>query len=112
MSRNPGARRPLCPGAARGPGVAGWPGYLHKRDVTLLDTFVPLGGGQGELGRCAGVGVLRETHAVNTPVVVLSVLTNTRVHDELAKLNVSAILRKPVLPSELKESVEHALGID
>ena len=55
---------------------------------------------------------MRETHAVKTPVVVLSVLTNTRVHDELEKLDVSAILRKPVLPSELKKSVEHALGID
>jgi len=88
---------------------------LRTCDLILLDIFVPVGGAPGDFGRYVGLHLLRrlrETHAIKTPVVVLSVLTNSRVHDDLEKLDVSAILRKPVLPSQLKVAVEQALGID
>lgn len=88
---------------------------LRTCDLILLDIFVPVGGAQGDFGRYVGLHLLRElrqTHAVKTPVVVLSVLTNSRVHEELTKLDVHAILRKPILPSLLKKTVEDALGLD
>jgi len=87
---------------------------LRTCDLIVLDISVPVGTAPGEYGRYSGVDLLRElrtVHDVHTPVIVLSVLTDDHVLSEVRKLGVSEILRKPVLPSRLKEAVDRALGI-
>lgn len=85
---------------------------LRASDLILLDIFLPPGGHVGDYGRYAGLQLLRELrrqHDVRTPVIVLSVLTNSNVYTELLELDVAEIVRKPVLPSKLKQIVERIL---
>lgn len=85
---------------------------IRNCDLVLLDVIVPLGGVDRQYTRYAGRDLLRElreVHKITTPVVVLSVVSNPEVQRELEGLQVSDIVKKPVLPSRLKERVEQAL---
>jgi CheY-like chemotaxis protein len=86
---------------------------LRECDLILLDIFVPTGALEENYGRYTGLKLLqqlRQAHGIKKPVIVLSVLTDQKILKELRKQNVAAILRKPVLPSQLKETVERVLG--
>nr|MBC7245974.1 response regulator [Chloroflexota bacterium] len=88
---------------------------LRECDLILLDIFVPRGAIERDYGRYTGLKLLqqiRNLYGIKKPVVVLSVLTEPKILKELKKQNVAAILRKPVLPSLLKETVERVLGIE
>jgi CheY-like chemotaxis protein len=54
---------------------------------------------------------LRNDHNIQSPVIVLSVVGNTDVIQELNSLGVRSVLRKPVLPSELRHTVATCLGL-
>lgn len=86
---------------------------LRECDLVLLDIFVPTGSVEGNYGRYTGLKLLqqlRDLHGIKKPVIVLSVLTDPKILKELRRQNVADILRKPVLPSQLKETVERVLG--
>lgn len=85
---------------------------IRTADLLLLDMIhLPPATGE-DFGRYPGLTVLRqlrETHGVATPVVVFSVVSHTQTHAQLRELGVADIIRKPVLPSELKRRVEQVL---
>ncbi|MBC7260980.1 MAG: response regulator [Chloroflexi bacterium] len=86
---------------------------LRECDLILLDIFVPSGVVDENYGRYTGLKLLqklRNLYGIKKPVVVLSVLTDPKILKELKRQNVAATLRKPVLPSQLKETVERVLG--
>jgi CheY-like chemotaxis protein len=81
-------------------------------DLILLDIILPLGEASGEYGRYSGLGLLaelRDQHEIKLPVVVLSVITNPQAQAQFEKLGVKDVIRKPVLPSTLKQRVEQVL---
>jgi len=87
---------------------------IREADLILLDMILPPGQTDRKFGPYPGLEVLeelRQVHGVTTPVVVLSVVTREEVHRRLCELGVAKenILRKPVLPSKLKERVEQVL---
>ena len=87
---------------------------IREADLILIDLIVPPGGAKGRFGRYAGLDVLRElreVHNVETPAVLLTVVTREEVVEQAKQFNVVDVVRKPVLPSELKERVERALGL-
>lgn len=86
---------------------------IRSADLILLDMILPPGAFQGELGRYPGLYILeqlRRKHDVTTPVIALTVVSRSTLHDELRALGVADILNKPVLPSELKQRVEEVLS--
>ncbi|MGC8786992.1 MAG: response regulator [Anaerolineae bacterium] len=86
---------------------------LRECDLILLDIFVPSGAVDENYGRYTGLKLLqklRNLYGIKKPVVVLSVLTDPKILKELKRQNVAATLRKPMLPSQLKETVERVLG--
>jgi DNA-binding response OmpR family regulator len=85
---------------------------IKRADLILLDMILPPGHTERPFGRYAGKDVLRElrhTHNVKTPIVVLTVVTDEDVLRQVEDLGVADIVRKPVLPSELKERVQQVL---
>lgn len=90
-------------------------GHLRSCDLILLDIILPTGDNKEEgIERYTGLSILRaiREYGIDKPVLVLSVVSNPRVLDELHRLKVAGIVRKPVRPSVLKEHVETILGID
>ncbi len=86
---------------------------IRNSDLILLDMILPTGGVEGPFGHYPGLDLLRllrEEHGITTPVVAFSVVTNPDVHTELLRLGVNVVVRKPVLPSKLKEAVDRALS--
>jgi DNA-binding response OmpR family regulator len=91
---------------------------IRAADLILLDMILP--SGNGNQGQGASVSsemplggqllqFLRE-QGINTPVVVLSVKRDQQLASALQALGtVPVILRKPVLPSILKERIEDVL---
>lgn len=81
-------------------------------DLILLDIIMPIGTGPaGAEERWGGLTLLRqlrEEHHIDKPVVVFSVVSNEHVLEQLRDLGVADIVRKPVLPSQLKQRVEAA----
>jgi len=89
--------------------------HLRSCDLILLDIILPVGDKREEgIERYTGLSVLRaiREYGIDKPVLVLSVVSNPKVLDELHKLKVAGVVRKPVRPSVLKERVEAILGID
>jgi CheY-like chemotaxis protein len=87
---------------------------IREADLILIDLILPPGQAKDRFGRYAGLDVLRElrkVHNVKTPVVVLTVVTREDVLEQVEQLDVADIVRKPVLPSELKGRVERVLGL-
>lgn len=85
---------------------------IRNSDLILLDIILPPGDVSRKYGRYSGVELLqglKEEHRIETPVVVLSVVTNVEVYRRLRELGVKDIIRKPILPSKLKGRVEHVL---
>ncbi len=87
---------------------------LRKADLILLDMILPPGTSEltHPTERYPGQALLREIReaGIETPVIVLSVVAREDVHRELERLGVAEVIRKPVLPSELKKRVEAVLG--
>lgn len=86
---------------------------LRTCDLILLDMILPPGDLDEDFGYYSGVPLLRrlrEEHGIATPVIVFSVVDPNRVIDELYLLNVADYVRKPALPSELKQAVDAVLG--
>ena len=88
---------------------------LQLADLILLDLLLPPGSNGRDFGDYPGIRFfreLREVHQVKTPIVVFSVLSQADLLEELKNLGAADIVRKPVLPSELKERVERVLERD
>lgn len=86
---------------------------IRNSDLILLDMFLPTGEAEGPFSHYPGLDLLqllRDEHGIATPVVAFSVVTNSVVHTKLLRLDVKSIVRKPVLPSELKAAVDRALS--
>jgi DNA-binding response OmpR family regulator len=86
---------------------------IRKADLILLDMILPPGQEDTHYGRYAGIDILRELrdkHGIGTPVIVFSVVNDEGIIHKLNEFGVTDIIRKPVLPSELKKRVEEALG--
>ncbi len=78
---------------------------MRSADLVLLDMILPPGDTERKFGAYAGCEVLRlmrQTYHIETPVLILSVVTNSELRAEIESLGVSGIVRKPMLPSELK----------
>jgi DNA-binding response OmpR family regulator len=87
---------------------------LRKVDLILLDMISPSGEGRtsGGYGTYPGLQLLQELrnlHELRIPVVAFTVVTKREVLEELKRLGVADIIRKPVRPSELKERIEAVL---
>ena len=86
---------------------------IQEADLVLLDLILPTGREGERQIRYAGKTVLRqlrELHKTKPPVVVLSVVANEAILEKIDRLGVSVILRKPILPYSLKETVEQVLA--
>jgi len=82
-------------------------------DLILLDVIIPDGSEEEDVRPYLGLEFLRELMDSGQkvpPVIVLSVVTNAAVIHEFNKLKVADIVRKPVLPSELRRRVEETLS--
>jgi CheY-like chemotaxis protein len=88
---------------------------MRHADLLLLELLLPEGRpGPAPTDPYAGLTLLeelRETYQIKTPAVILTVVNASDVLQRLTSphLGVVAVLRKPVLPSELKATVERAL---
>ena len=85
---------------------------LRSCDLILLDLILPSGETAWLSGRYPGIMLLeklRSEFAVDTRVVVFSVVSNLEVNEALRRLDVKEIINKPILPSELKRRVEEVL---
>jgi two-component system, response regulator YesN len=86
---------------------------IRQADLLLFDMIYPSGTGEDIEKRYPGLAVLemlRNEYHIDTPVIVLTVVTNPEVRNRLTALNVVDIINKPVRPSVLKSRVEQALG--
>ena len=91
---------------------------IRNADLILLDTLLPTGqldtfpSGR-KFNYYTGTELLEELrtvyHVTNLPVIVLSVVHREEVLQQITKLGVTEVLRKPVRPSVLKARVEEAL---
>jgi len=81
---------------------------IRKSDLILLDIILPSGNPEKPYSRYAGIQLLRElreTHHIENPVVVLSIVISPEIHQEALDLGVKDFVTRPVWPSELKERV-------
>lgn len=86
---------------------------LRTCDLILLDMILPPGDLDEDFGYYSGIPLLRrlrEEHGLATPVIVFSVVDPNKVQEQLNLLNVAGYVRKPALPSELKEAIYEVLG--
>ena len=80
-------------------------------DLILLDILGPAGKERED--RYPGLELLKElvhAHHSTVPVICFSVSRRPEVMKELRELKVVDILRKPILPSELKRKVDEVLA--
>lgn len=88
---------------------------LRDASLILLDIFLPDGDEEDYPDRYVGIHLLkdlRENHAIELPVIVFSVLDPLDWRDELqSNQGVVKFLRKPVLPTDLKDAVDEVLGL-
>ncbi len=85
---------------------------LHTCALILMDVILPPGCDK-DFGYYSGTSLLRmlrEEHKIMTPVIVFSVTDRSKVEERLASWNVADYVRKPALPSELKEVVDAVLA--
>ncbi|MEW6402141.1 MAG: response regulator [Chloroflexota bacterium] len=86
---------------------------LESADLLLVDMIHPPGK-NNDLSHYPGLDLVqkvRNEFKWDIPIIVLTVVTNAEVKKQLDKLNIAAVINKPVRPSILKEEVEKALGI-
>lgn len=86
---------------------------LADADLILLDMILPQGGGGKHGGsHYLGLDILRflKDSGIQTPVIVLTVVTDEDVRSRIREYGVAAVLRKPVLPSKLKQQVDEILA--
>jgi CheY-like chemotaxis protein len=86
--------------------------FLKTVDLILLDLIFPSGDEAIDFNQYPGVNLLerlKNEFGVETPVIVLTVVTNGQAHKQLRELGVIEIINKPVRPSELREAVNQAL---
>ena len=91
------------------------PETIKSADLILLDMIHPPGAENNHYSSYPGLDFLediRNNYKLNTPVVVLTVVTNEDIHERLNKLQVSDIINKPVRPSVLKEKILQALSVN
>lgn len=86
---------------------------IRSADAVLMDVILPLGGAELACEPYSGLALLRlirEQEHIETPIVIFTVVDVEPFKLELERdLRVSAILKKPVLPSELKRRIEQAI---
>jgi DNA-binding response OmpR family regulator len=85
---------------------------LRTCDLILLDMIIPMGDASEDLEYYSGALLLRKLrkeHKVTIPVIVFSVVDPRKVEEQLDTLGVAKYVRKPALPSELKEAVDAVL---
>ena len=85
---------------------------IRQADLVLLDMILPPSHIDREFGRYPGrklLEILRKEYGIVTPVIALTVVTQTEVLEDLWKLGVADVLRKPIRPSVLKQRVEDVL---
>ena len=85
---------------------------IRQADLVLLDMILPPSQIDREFGRYPGrklLEILRKEYGIVTPVIALTVVTQPEVLEDLVKLGVADILRKPIRPSVLKQRVEDVL---
>jgi twitching motility two-component system response regulator PilG len=73
-------------------------------DLIILDLMLPPDGGEAVLGYIRG-----EEASKNTPVVVLTGISDDECKREIEKMGISAYLTKPYDPDELMAVVKKAL---
>ena len=86
--------------------------FLRTCDLILLDTILPPGDCDEDLGYYSGASLLRklrEEYKITTPVVIFSVVVPSKIKEQLESLYADYVL-KPALPSELKEVVDTVLA--
>jgi len=86
---------------------------IRSSQLIVLDVLMPLDESRNGT-RYGGLGFVEALKAagIAVPLVILTVVTNPEVREKLAALGVDPenILRKPILPSVLKEHVLRVLG--
>lgn len=85
---------------------------IREADLLLIDMLLPAGRKGDDVKDYQGLELLqklRNEHNIKTPVIVFTVITKPVVLDELDKLDIAAIVRKPARPSELKYKVDQVL---
>lgn len=85
---------------------------IWQADLVLLDMILPPSQIDREFGRYPGrklLEILRKEYGIITPVIALTVVTQPEVLEDLWKLGVADVLRKPIRPSVLKQRVEEVL---
>lgn len=86
---------------------------IRRADLLLLDILVPPG--QNPVpgaSRYTGIAFLKELASSGhvPPTIVFSVVNNNAALEDIRKLNVGTILRKPIRPSVLKDAVDDVLS--
>ena len=85
---------------------------IRQADLVLLDMILPPSQIDREFGRYPGrklLEILRKEYGITAPVIALTVVTQPEVLEDLWKLGVADVLRKPIRPSVLKQRVEEIL---
>lgn len=85
-------------------------------NLIIVDLIIPMGV-RNDMGNDNFVGlklikILKETK-ISTPIMVLSVVNDSMIHDEIRKMGVNKIFQKgSLLPSLLKKEIYDFLGIE
>lgn len=72
-------------------------------DIILMDIFI-----NGDLNGIETMKIIRETHAI--PVIFITALTKSELHDEALSMAPSDLLTKPISKVELVNTIENLLG--
>lgn len=86
---------------------------IRTCDLIILDVIIPPGDSFENIPHYSGpwlLAKLRHEHQLQTPVIIFSVVDPEKLSAELDPLKISAYVRKPALPSELKGKVDEVLS--
>jgi CheY-like chemotaxis protein len=86
---------------------------VRQADLLLIDILIPVGDTDRPFDNYVGRGLLRflrEECGITAPALAFTVVANTHVHDDLVRLGIEGVLSKPILPSELKRTVDEVLA--
>ncbi len=72
-------------------------------DIILMDIFI-----NGDLNGIETMKIVRETHAM--PVIFITALTKSELHDEALSMRPSDLLTKPISKVELVNTIEKLLS--